>query len=254
MQLEIGGHTNTVRSIAFSQAGVDFLCLTGGSDGRLKLWDLRQRRCISDYGGAEDDDEFGATTKPSFHTDSIWNIEPSSTFDTCFTGGRDGSIYHTDLAGDDQYTLLYKGGKRSPINCLSYDAVNQKLWFATTNDSSLKHLDMKKRSLAKAWHEEPEEKGAAEQAAQIIGASPQPVGVQRVSEPTKVNLKTPDYELEGLPWITEYHMLKNKRYIITNNSRGVAQVWNIDGCKFVKTYHSKDFAGVKDMMNDKYDL
>ena len=81
-----------------------------------------------------------------------------------------------------------------------------------------------------------------------------PVGVQRVAESLKVNLKTPDYELEGLPWIIEYHMLKNKRYIITNNSRGVAQVWNIGGCKFVKTYHSKDFAGVKEMMNDKYDL
>ena len=25
-----------------------------------------------------------------FHKDSIWKIEPSENFDTCFTGGRDG--------------------------------------------------------------------------------------------------------------------------------------------------------------------
>ena len=42
IRLEVGGHSNTVKSIVFSQqSGVDFLCLTGGADGRLKLWDLR---------------------------------------------------------------------------------------------------------------------------------------------------------------------------------------------------------------------
>lgn len=42
MRLEVGGHTNTVKSVVFSQqSGVDFLCLTGGADGKLKLWDLR---------------------------------------------------------------------------------------------------------------------------------------------------------------------------------------------------------------------
>ena len=30
--LESGGHNNTVRSIAFAQNDVDFLCLTTGSD------------------------------------------------------------------------------------------------------------------------------------------------------------------------------------------------------------------------------
>jgi len=31
------------------------LCLTGGSDSKMKLWDLRQRKCIRDYGGNDDD-------------------------------------------------------------------------------------------------------------------------------------------------------------------------------------------------------
>ena len=39
--LESGGHNNTVRSIAFAQNDVDFLCLTAGSDCQMKLWDLR---------------------------------------------------------------------------------------------------------------------------------------------------------------------------------------------------------------------
>ena len=30
--LEVGGHTNTVKSIAFSENDGDFICLSGGSD------------------------------------------------------------------------------------------------------------------------------------------------------------------------------------------------------------------------------
>ena len=85
-RLEIGGHESTVKTICFSkQGGVDFLCLTGGSDGKLKLWDLRLRKVINEYG---DDDGLGYDC----HDDSIWTIAPNENFDTCFTGGRDGAI------------------------------------------------------------------------------------------------------------------------------------------------------------------
>lgn len=95
IRLEVGGHQNSVKSIVFSERDADVLCLTGGSDNKLKLWDLRQKRCIRDYGG-QDNYEQG-----SYHTNSIWSICPTSTFEACFTGGKDGSIFHTDLVGDE---------------------------------------------------------------------------------------------------------------------------------------------------------
>jgi WD40 repeat protein len=54
IRLEVGSHTDTVKSIVFSEHDGDFLCLTGGSDNKMKLWDLRQRKCIRDYGGNYD--------------------------------------------------------------------------------------------------------------------------------------------------------------------------------------------------------
>ena len=141
IRLEVGGHTDTVKSIRFSQQDGDFLCLTGGSDCQLKLWDLRQRKCIRDYGGNEG--EMPAAEFGMFHNDSIWAIEPTRTFDTCYTGGRDGQIIHTDLAGD-QHTLLYAGNK-TPINCLCLDEANKQLWFTSASDSSIKYLDLAKR-------------------------------------------------------------------------------------------------------------
>jgi len=89
-----------------------------------------------------------------FHTDSIWSIQPTTTFEACFTGGRCGSIYHTDLVGDE-HTLLYKGGK-NPVTNLCFDEENLQLWFANANDSNLKCLDLNKRSLEKMAKPDPQ--------------------------------------------------------------------------------------------------
>jgi len=35
--------------------------------------------------------------------------------------------------------------------------------------------------------------------------------------------------------------LKNKRYIVTNNSLDQPQLWSIDNCKLVKSYRGKNF-------------
>ncbi len=39
IRLEVGGHNDTVRQIVFIDG--EQMCLTGGSDRFLKLWDLR---------------------------------------------------------------------------------------------------------------------------------------------------------------------------------------------------------------------
>jgi hypothetical protein len=70
--------------------------------------------------------------------------------------------------------------------CLDED--NMQLWFSTTNDSSLKCLDLIKR---------------------------------KFNNKCETNVNQPDYELDGLPWINDYYMLKNKRYVITNDSENI---------------------------------
>ena len=112
--------------------------MSGGSDNKLKLWDLRQLRCVRDY----ENDEEGLSL---FHTNSIWSIYPTSTFEACFTGGKDGAIFHTDLVADS-HTKLYHSSK-NPITDLCFDEENMKLWFASANNSSLKCLDLVKRKL-----------------------------------------------------------------------------------------------------------
>lgn len=100
-----------------------------------------------------------------------------------------------------------------------------KLWFSQADTSSLKCLDLNKRSLDKQPDQNP-----------------------------NINLKAADYELEGLPWITDYHILKNKRYIITKNSNNLCQIWNVDEGRLVKSYHSKSFEQLLRIMETRHDL
>ena len=44
---------------------------------------------------------------------------------------------------------------------------------------------------------------------------------------------------EGLPWITDYQILNNKRYILTNNSDKKAQLWSTESGKVIKEWQAK---------------
>jgi len=123
-------------------------------------------------------------------------------------------------------TLLFNGNK-NPITCLTFDEESNLLWFASSGDSSIKNLNLNKRSLEKLQQEKVE---------------------------SDVIVEQPDYELQGLPSITEYHILRNKRYIVTNNSVGKPQLWNLEKGKLIKTYNSKSFEDLKTSIATKYDL
>jgi hypothetical protein len=46
---------------------------------------------------------------------------------------------------------------------------------------------------------------------------------------------------KGLPWITDYHVLNNKRYILTQNSIKRPQLWSVESGKPVKEWQTKTY-------------
>mmetsp|Transcript_11822 Transcript_11822/g.19982 ORF Transcript_11822/g.19982 Transcript_11822/m.19982 type:complete len:893 (-) Transcript_11822:38-2716(-) len=238
IRLEHGGHSNTVRTASFSKSEGDFLLLSGGSDCKLRLWDLRMRKCIRDYGGTDGD--FPVAEWGNYHSDSIWTVNPTSSFESCFTGGRDGSIFHTDLVGDEA-TLLYNG-RKNPITSLAFDEQTNLLWFSSANDSSIRHINLNHRSIDSFLRQDEMEEGAS---------MPEP----RKNEAKRdVNLEQPDYESSCSPAIVEYHILRNKRYIITRDLQGTPALWNVNKGQLIKQYNSKSFEQVKRLMDTKYDI
>ena len=65
---------------------------------------------------------------------------------------------------------------------------------------------------------------------------------------------------EGLPWITDYYILKNKRYILTQNCQNPSEIerkihlWSMDTGTVIKSWKSKTFQQVAKILNDSYDI
>lgn len=63
--------------------------------------------------------------------------------------------------------------------------------------------------------------------------------------------------VQGLPWVTDYHVLRNKRFILTNSSDGSnthnVQLWSTETGKSVKQWQSKTFNQVQTLLNEKFD-
>lgn len=48
----------------------------------------------------------------------------------------------------------------------------------------------------------------------------------------------------GLPWIVDYHMMNNKRYVLTVDSAKVVKLWECETGKCIQEY-TKKFSEVK---------
>lgn len=75
-----------------------FQCLSGSSDGTIRLWSLGQQRCVATY---------------RVHDDSVWALQANESFTTVYSGGRDRRVWATDLLNPDYRTLICE--EKSPI-------------------------------------------------------------------------------------------------------------------------------------------
>ncbi|KAG5590371.1 hypothetical protein H5410_040885, partial [Solanum commersonii] len=90
-------------------------CLSGSSDSMIRLWDLCQQMCVHSY---------------AVHTDSVWALASTPTFSHVYSGGRDLSLYLTDLATRESVLLCTKD---HPILQLALHGDG--MWVATTDSS-----------------------------------------------------------------------------------------------------------------------
>ena len=62
---------------------------------------------------------------------------------------------------------------------------------------------------------------------------------------------------KGLPWITDYHVLRNKRFILTSNSSpedNKVELWSVESGQVVKTWKSKTFPQVQKIISEEFDV
>jgi WD repeat-containing protein 48 len=116
--IKLKEHTDLVRSVKLIDDGK--ACISAGSDGLLKLWDIGMRQCIKSY---------------NYHTDSIWCLKFWKAKSTVFTGGRDGLVLMTDLIKDVEHKIVKES---VPVKSIAIDKRSCSIWYNTTE--SVKYL------------------------------------------------------------------------------------------------------------------
>jgi len=117
---------------------------------------------------------------------------------------------------------------------MTLDEDSKLLWFSQTGDSSIKHLNLSKRNVERFYGTESD--------------------CYNHSLEDNLDIESPDFEMGGQPHITEYHIMRNKRYVITNNTEGVPQIWSIDKAKLEKSIHSMSYQDFINKANTKLDI
>lgn len=131
------GHADNIKALVLSRDGTQ--CLSGSSDGTIKLWSLGQQQCIATI---------------SCHTDGVWAlqvgckldnlvaffnfiiIQAPDSFNYVISGGRDRRVFLTDLKQTDRQVLVCE--EQYSVLRVVTTPDQQSMWVATT-DSTIKN-------------------------------------------------------------------------------------------------------------------
>ncbi|XP_037083008.1 LOW QUALITY PROTEIN: WD repeat-containing protein 48-like [Pollicipes pollicipes] len=119
--MKLRGHADNVRAVLVSRDGTQ--CLSGSSDGTVKLWSLGQQRCI---------------TTLQLH-DSVWALQVSHDFSRVYSGGRDRRLLVTSLRKPDTSVLLAE----ESASVLRMALVGDESLWVSTSESSVKNWSLK---------------------------------------------------------------------------------------------------------------
>ncbi|XP_075256928.1 WD repeat-containing protein 48-like isoform X2 [Convolutriloba macropyga] len=223
------GHTNIVKSLVVSPDGTKVL--SGSSDGLIKLWCLGEQRCIETF---------------KIHQDSVWCLLTDTAFTTLYSGGRDGCVFETDLTPSlntlndncsaDSSSIFASRQvvqEKKPVISMQFgDHSLKSLWIATTS-SHINKWEIPPESSTQGGRDDDAFEQQQQNDYESIysggnGSSTLDNHTQSEHYPTAVlKSATPLYTIEGKPALVRYHVLNNKRHVLTQDSEGTVSKWDV---------------------------
>uniref|UniRef100_UPI00358E0F08 WD repeat-containing protein 48 isoform X3 n=1 Tax=Myxine glutinosa TaxID=7769 RepID=UPI00358E0F08 len=190
--MKLKGHTDNVKSLLLNRDGTQ--CLSGSSDGTVRLWSLGQQRCIATY---------------RVHDEGVWALQVNDCFTQVYSGGRDRKVYCTDLRNPDNRLLICE--ETAPVLKLELDRSADPphaIWVSTTQ-SSVNKWSLKGHNF------------------RLSGDYDNDCAVSLTPLCTQ-----PDHVIKGGASIIQYHILNDKRHILTKDTSNHVSYWDVlKACK-----------------------
>jgi WD repeat-containing protein 48 len=184
--------------------------------------------------------------------DSVWTLagDPSQCF---YSGGKDGSIYHsftsTVGSGADSATLFCQ--QEDGIQALQLN--DQLIWSATCRSTVYGWQAMDSISIQFPSSETPDSEGddsftdlQSEKVdiygdSHLVWSSCHYMENDKLQEPHRTQ---PQYCCQGQAGLIRHRLLTNKRNVVTLDSDGCVDLWDILQCLHVRTFGIKNFDDV----------
>ncbi|XP_047667513.1 WD repeat-containing protein 48a isoform X3 [Tachysurus fulvidraco] len=197
----LSGNKDSIYSLAMNQMGTVIVsgstekCLSGSSDGTIRLWSLGQQRCIATY---------------RVHDEGVWALQVNEAFTHVYSGGRDRKIYCTDLRNPDIRVLICE--EKAPVLKMELDRSADPpsaIWVSTTK-STVNKWSLKGIHNFRASGDYDND----------------------CSTPLTPLCTQPDQVIKGGASIIQCHILNDKRHILTKDTNNNIAYWDVlKACK-----------------------
>eukprot|EP00871_Galdieria_phlegrea_P001212 jgi/Galph1/2091/GphlegSOOS_G752.1 len=204
--VKLRGHRDIIRSLVMNEAGT--LLLSASSDNSTRLWDLRNLRCMLSF---------------DVHIDSVWTLAVNKSFEWFLSGGRDGAIWKTELHTGDSVLVVGAVESDSRYNhvlriCLTTD--EKGLWTSSLS-STIRNWRYEK-GFGK-MHSQNEKDLNFNPTRSTLSLR----GILNTSAADEPLFKEASLNIKGEPGIVSRSVLNNRRHVLTSDSDGRIQLWDI---------------------------
>lgn len=219
------GNKDSIYSVAMNSAGT--VIVSGSTEKVLRIWDPRTCQKLMKLKGHTDNVKAIVVNRDGtqclsgssdgsiklwslgqqrcvatykIHNEGIWSLQTNDNFTIMYSGGRDCRVWATDIKNPENRILICE--ETSPILKLELGtSESNSIWVATT-ECSIHNWSLKTTSAGPSGDN----------------------GVERTSPTFKANKLM---NIKGGASIKQYHVLNDKRHILTKDSEEQVAIWDV---------------------------